>query len=62
MRQADLNRVNKAKEHFKDAVTILNNIKWENTTCIESEFLKKCKEWAGVADSYLDDIINIQKQ
>ena len=62
MRQADLNRVNKAKEHFKAAVTILNNIKWENINSLESDFLKKSKEWAGVADSYLDDIINIQNR
>ena len=62
MRQADLNRVKKAKEHFKAAVTILNNIKWENINSLESDFLKKCKEWAGVADSYLDDIINIQNR
>lgn len=61
MRQADINRVKKAKEHLKAATTILSNIKWENTTYNESHFIQDSKQYIQSADYCLDDIINIQK-
>lgn len=60
MRQADINRVKKAKEHLKAAMTILSNIKWENTSFHESEFILKAKEGIDFSDGYLQDIITIQ--
>lgn len=59
MRQADLNRVNKAKEHLKAAYTLLSNIKWENTINIEDHLLKEAKERIESAGFYLEDINNI---
>ena len=61
MRQADINRVKKAKEHFKAAVTILSNIKWENTTMMESHLIMEAKDNIRSADMQLDDITNIQQ-
>ena len=60
MGQADINRVNRAKEHLKAATTILTNIKWENMKTLESDFVRKAKESIQEADFHLDDIINIQ--
>lgn len=60
MRQADINRVKKAKEHLKAATILLCNIKWENTTMMESEFIGKTKDSIQDADFHLDDIIKIQ--
>lgn len=60
MRQADINRVNKAKEHLKAATTILSNIKWENVNMMESDFIMHSKDAIKDADSHLDDIINLQ--
>lgn len=62
MRQADINRVNKAKEHLKAATILLSNIKWENTTTMEFEFIGKIKDSIQDAGFYLDDIINIQEK
>lgn len=62
MRQADINRVNKAKEHLKAAVTILSNIKWENTTMMESHLIMEAKDNIRSADMQLDDITNIQEK
>lgn len=61
MRQADINRVNKAKEHLKAATTILSNIKWENTTMMESHLIMEAKDNIRSADMQLDDITNIQQ-
>lgn len=61
MRQADINRVRKAKEHLKAATTILSNIKWENRSNMEDHFIKESKRYIQSADYYLDDIINIQQ-
>ena len=61
MRQADINRVKKAKEHLKAAVTILSNIKWENTTMMESHLIMEAKDNIRSADMQLDDITNIQQ-
>lgn len=60
MRQADINRVKRAKEHLKAAATILSSIKWEKTTLMESELIQKSKDEMRDADGYLDDILNIQ--
>lgn len=60
MRQPDINRVKKAKEHLKAATTILCNIKWENTSPNEDHFLQESKQHMKSADLYLDDIINTQ--
>lgn len=61
MRQADINRVKKAKEHLKAAVTILLNIKWENRTSIEDNFIAQAGEGIADAQRNLEDILNIQK-
>lgn len=61
MRQADINRVNRAKEHLNAATTILSSIKWENMKTLESDFVRKAKESIREADFHLDDIIRIQK-
>lgn len=60
MRQADINRVNKAKEHLKAATTLLSNIKWENMNTLENDLAGKAKIRIQYADNTLDDIINIQ--
>lgn len=60
MRQPDINRVNKAREHLKAAITILSNINWLNTSMIESNFITLAKEDIEEADAHLTDIINIQ--
>lgn len=60
MRQPDLNRVNKAKEHLKAARTLLDNIRWENTNTMEDHFLAEAKRKMIDAGFPLDDIINIQ--
>ena len=60
MRQADINRVNKAKEHLKAASILLSNIKWENRSSLEDDIIKKSCQQMKSADMYLDDIINIQ--
>lgn len=62
MRQADINRVNKAREHLKAATTLLSNIKWENMNSNEGYFIFQAKLTIKNADLYLDDIINIQDQ
>lgn len=61
MRQADINRVNKAKEHLKAASILLSNIKWENRSNMEDHCIQACKRQIKSADLYLDDIINIQE-
>lgn len=60
MRQPDLNRVNKAKEHLKAARTLLDHIRWENTNTMEDHFLAEAKRKMIDASFPLDDIINIQ--
>lgn len=62
MRQADINRVNKAKYHLKASTTILSSIKWEHRSNMEDQFIQKSKQHIKSADLYLDDIINIQDQ
>lgn len=62
MRQADINRVNRAKEHLKAATTILSSIKWENMKVLESDFVGKAKRSIQNADMSLDDIISIQEK
>lgn len=62
MRQADINRVNKAKYHLKAATTILSSIKWENRSNMEDHCIQESKHHIKSADLYLDDIINIQDQ
>lgn len=60
MRQADINRVKKAKEHLKAALTLLTNIKWEHTSFNEDYFINQAKDTIRNADGHLADIINIQ--
>lgn len=60
MRQADINRVNKAKEHLKAASILLSNIKWENRSSLEDDIIKKSCQQMKSADMYLDDLVNIQ--
>lgn len=62
MRQADINRVNRAKRLLKDATTILSSIKWENTNKDEDYLLKVAKEQMEYADFYLEDIISMQEK
>lgn len=61
MRQADINRVNKAKEHLKAASILLSNIKWENRSSLEDDIIKKSCQQMKSADMYLDDLVNIQE-
>lgn len=61
MRQADINRVKRAKEHLKAATTILSSIKWENMKTLEDNFVREAKVSIREADFLLDDIIGIQK-
>ena len=60
MRQADINRVVKAREYINAAITTLTIIKWENTKQMEDDFIRKAKETMKNARGHLDDIINIQ--
>lgn len=60
MRQADINRVNKAKEHLSAAMTILCNIKWENVNQLEYELRHHALEEIVGANHLLADILNIQ--
>lgn len=69
MRQADINRVNKAKEHLKAAVNLINGIRWdlteqgdENmlTMVTKMSFCNKSRDLIKSADSYLTDVINMQ--
>jgi hypothetical protein len=62
MRQADINRVNKAKEHLRAATILLSNIKWENITMMESEFIGKTKDSIQDADFHLDDILHLCRE
>lgn len=62
MRQADINRVKKAREHLKAAATtILSNIKWENMKVLEDDLVGKAKIMIAHADNYLNDTLNIQQ-
>lgn len=60
MRQADINRVNRAKQHLNAAITQLNSIQWIHVSNIEDSLKMRAKEMIGDADSILDDILNIQ--
>ena len=61
MRQADINRVMKAKEKLQAAFGKLCDIKWENISGLEDNLRSKAKESLITADRYLDDLININK-
>lgn len=39
MRQPDVNRVNRAMEHIKSAITHIESIKWENRSHAEENIL-----------------------
>ena len=60
MRQADLNRVKRAKDHLKAAITQLKSIMWVHTSEMEDTLINKSREVIVDADRYLDDILNIQ--
>lgn len=60
MRQADINRVKKAREHLKAATTLLNNIKWENIDGMEDLLMIQSKTSISDADRSLDHITKIQ--
>lgn len=60
MRQPDINRVKKAREHLKAATTILSNIKWENQNSVESYLINETKSQIQDADSTMMDLLNIQ--
>lgn len=61
MRQPDINRVNKAKEHLKAATNLLSNISWTNLTMHQDTIVCKAKEVIWDADSLLDDVLNLNK-
>ena len=61
MRQPDINRVLKAKQHIKAATALLKNIKWENRSMMEDGFINTAIVYVNTADYSLDDIININK-
>ena len=60
MRQADINRVVKAREHLKAATTLLSNIKWENVNGMEDLYLQQSKGSIHDADTSLNSILFIQ--
>ena len=60
MRQPDINRVKKAREHLKAATTILSNIKWENQNSMESYLISETKSQIQDADTTMMDLLNIQ--
>ena len=60
MRQADINRVNKAREHLKAATTLLSNIKWENVNGMEDLLMIQSKSSIADADRSLEHITKIQ--
>lgn len=60
MRQADINRVAKARERLKAATTLLSNIKWENTNGMEDLYLQQAKGSIHDADISLNSVIFIQ--
>ena len=60
MRQADINRVNRAKEHLLAALTQLDSIKWVHISNKEDCLRMQAKDIIKDADGYLNDIINIQ--
>lgn len=61
MRQADLNRVDRARKHLKDATDTLNKIPWDKVNNMEYRFLLSAKDAIESVKMHLDDIINIQK-
>lgn len=61
MRQPDINRVKKAREHLKDANFILSNIKWENTNSMESYLISETKSQILDADTTMMDLLSIQE-
>ena len=61
MRQPDINRVKKAREHLKAATTILSNIKWENQNSMESYLISETKSQIQDADTTMMDLLNIQE-
>lgn len=61
MKQPDINRVRKAQDHIKAALTVLGHIKWENTSEKEYDLLLNAKEGFATTSSYLADIIYIQE-
>lgn len=62
MRQPDINRANKAKEHIKAAVNLLSSISWVHLNQIQDTLVGKAKNELWVADKYLDDIIALKDQ
>ena len=62
MRQADINRINKAKEHLKAAIALLRNIKWENRNYHEDEFIHDSVQHIESAGMSLDDVLSIQER
>ena len=60
MRQPDINRVVKAREHLKAATTILNNIKWDNVNGMEDLYLQQARGSIKDADISLNSTIFIQ--
>lgn len=60
MRQADINRVRKAREHLKAATSILSNIKWENVNGVEDLLMIQSRTSIADADRSLDHIGKIQ--
>lgn len=60
MRQPDLNRVNKALYHIDAAKRVLDSIKWENISMMESSLKQQAVFNMDTSISYLKDIINIQ--
>lgn len=61
MRSPDMNRVKKAQEHLKAAKTLISNIKWENVTELEYDFIVKAKDKVEDSEGHLQDIITIQE-
>lgn len=61
MKQPDINRVRKAQDHIKAALTVLGNIKRQNTSMREDALLREAKGAFATASFYLTYIIDIQE-
>lgn len=60
MRQPDINTLNKAEEHVKDATLALRNIEWENPKGVECEMVFHALASLAEAQQFLAWLRNYQ--
>ena len=61
MRTPDINRVARAREHLKAALTVLNSIKLKDLPECDYHFLEVAIETITEADGPLEFIINLEQ-